>query len=96
MVGERLRRLRDKRGLSVRQLARLAEVPHETISRLENNQQRHPSLPVAMRLAKALGVTLDYLAGMYEDDKDENKPAPAVADEGVEGSSRPSPNADGP
>jgi len=78
MIGERLRRLRDKRGLSVRQLARLAEVPHETISRLENNQQRHPSLPVAMRLAKALGVTLDYLAGMYEDE-DEDEPAQAVA-----------------
>jgi XRE family transcriptional regulator, master regulator for biofilm formation len=78
MIGARLRRLRDKRGLSVRQLARLAEVPHETISRLENNQQRHPSLPVAMRLAKALGVTLDYLAGMYEEE-DEDEPAQAVA-----------------
>jgi transcriptional regulator with XRE-family HTH domain len=52
------------RGLSVHQLARLAQVPHETISRLQNTQQRHPSLPVAMRLAKALGVTLDYLAGI--------------------------------
>ena len=81
MIGARLRRLRAKRRLSVRQLARLAEVPHETISRLENNQQRHPSLPVAMRLAKALGVTLDYLAGMYEDEEEE-KPAQAVADEG--------------
>ena len=83
MIGERLRRLRGKRGLSVRQLARLADVPHETISRLENNQQRHPSLPVAMRLAKALGVTLDYLAGMYEEEQDEEEPAPAVANEGV-------------
>ena len=78
MIGERLRRLRDKRGFSVRQLARLAAVPHETISRLENHQQRHPSLPVAMRLAKALGVTLDYLAGMYEDE-DEKEPTPTVA-----------------
>jgi XRE family transcriptional regulator of biofilm formation len=70
MIGERLRRLRTKRGLSVRQLARLAEVPHETISRVENNQQQYPSLPVAMRLSRALGVTLDYLAGMYEEEDD--------------------------
>jgi len=75
MVGDRLRKLRNKRGLSVRQLARLANVPHETISRLENDHQRYPSLPVAMRLAKALGITLDYLAGMYEDDTD----APSLA-----------------
>lgn len=68
--------LPQKRGLSVRQLSRLAEVPHETISRLENSQQHYPSLPVAMRLGKALGVTLDYLAGMYEEDEDE-KPAHA-------------------
>ena len=68
MISERLRNLRTKRGLSVRQLARLANVPHETISRVENALQQYPSLPVAMRLAKALGVTLDYLAGMYEDD----------------------------
>jgi XRE family transcriptional regulator of biofilm formation len=64
MFGERLHMLRQQKGLSVRQLARLAHVPHETISRLENTQQRSPSLPVAMRLAHALGVSLDYLAGM--------------------------------
>jgi XRE family transcriptional regulator of biofilm formation len=66
MIGERLKRLREKKGLSVRQLSRLAHVPHETISRLENDVQRSPSLPVAMRLAKTLGVSLDYLAGMDE------------------------------
>jgi transcriptional regulator with XRE-family HTH domain len=66
MIGERLKRLREAKGLSVRQLSRLANVPHETISRLENDLQRSPSLPVAMRLAKTLGVSLDYLAGMDE------------------------------
>lgn len=66
MIGERLKRLREAKGLSVRQLSRVAGVPHETISRLENNLQRNPSLPVAMRLAKALGVSLDYLVGMDE------------------------------
>ncbi|HEY5869417.1 MAG TPA: helix-turn-helix transcriptional regulator [Candidatus Tectomicrobia bacterium] len=71
MIGDRIRKLREQRGFSLRQLARLAKIPHETISRLENNQQRFPSLPVAIRLAKTLGVTLDYLAGMYEDDDEE-------------------------
>ena len=72
---QRLRHEREKKGLSVRQLARMAQVPHETISRLENNQQRTPSLPVAMRLARTLGVTLDYLAGMYEDSEERSEPA---------------------
>ena len=67
-LGERLRRERQKKGYSARHLARIANVPFETISRLENSKQRSPSLPVAMRLARALGVTLDYLAGMYEED----------------------------
>jgi transcriptional regulator with XRE-family HTH domain len=66
MIGERLKRLRQARRLSARQLSRLANVPHETISRLENNVQRFPSLPVAMRLARTLGVSLDYLVGMDE------------------------------
>jgi XRE family transcriptional regulator of biofilm formation len=70
-LGDRLRRERDKKGWSVRQLARTAKVPFETISRLENSKQRSPSLPVAMRLARTLGVTLDYLAGMYEEDDPE-------------------------
>jgi transcriptional regulator with XRE-family HTH domain len=66
--GDRLRHEREKRSWSTRQLARLAQVPHETISRVENHHQHMPSMPVAMRLARALGVSLDYLAGMYSDE----------------------------
>jgi transcriptional regulator with XRE-family HTH domain len=56
-----------------------AEVPHGIVSRLESGEQAYPSVPVAMRLAKVLGVTLDYLCGMYEEKTDsEYKPA-AVA-----------------
>jgi transcriptional regulator with XRE-family HTH domain len=73
IFGNRLRDIRTRKGWSVRELSRLAQVPHETISRLENSQQRYPSLPVAKRLAEALGVTLDYLAGMYEDKQNETE-----------------------
>jgi hypothetical protein len=37
---------------------------------MDIGQRPHVSLLVAMRLARALGVTLDYLAGMYEDSRD--------------------------
>ena len=45
-------------------------------------QTGYTPLVRAERLAKALGVTLDYLAGMYEEE-DKDEPAQAVADEGT-------------
>lgn len=75
-LGQRLQRLRTGKGLSRRQLEVQAEVPHGIVSRLESGEQAYPSVPVAMRLARVLAVTLDYLCGMYEKDKDsEYKPA---------------------
>ena len=52
-----LRHWREKRGHSVRELARRAKVGFVTVSRIENG---HISPTVAMleKLAKALGITL--------------------------------------
>lgn len=68
--GERLQRLRLAKGLSRRQLAIQADIPQGIISRLERSEQDYPSVPVAMRVAKVLGVSVDYLIGMYEEDTD--------------------------
>jgi transcriptional regulator with XRE-family HTH domain len=67
MLGERLHRLRQAKGLSRRQLEIQAEIPHGIVSRLESGEQAYPSVPVAMRLAKVLRVSVDYLIGMYEE-----------------------------
>jgi transcriptional regulator with XRE-family HTH domain len=67
---ERLQRLRLNKGLSRRKLEDLAAIPHGIVSRLESGAQDYPSVPVAMRLAKVLGVSVDYLIGMYEDEED--------------------------
>ena len=66
---QRLQRLRLAKGLSRRQLENQAEIPHGIISRLESGEQAYPSVPVAMRLARVLGVSVDYLVGMYEDEE---------------------------
>jgi transcriptional regulator with XRE-family HTH domain len=82
-VGERLRRLRKEKGLSLRQLAKQAVVPQSTLSAVETGTRggRNLTLDTGKRLAKALGVTLDYLAGMYEDEPEEEEPQDAaVAD----------------
>lgn len=66
--GVRVQRLRKQRGLTMRQLEALAHIPHGIVSRLERDHRAYPSIPVAMQLAKRLGVTLDYLCGMYEEE----------------------------
>ena len=76
--GIRLQHLRTQKGLSRRQLETLARIPHGVVSRLERTERTYPSVPAAMRLAKVLGVTLDYLCGMYEED-DEDESVQVVA-----------------
>lgn len=78
-IGQRLKRLREKKGLSRRQLENLAEIPHGVISRLERDERTAPSMKAAMSLAKVLGVSLDYLCGMYEEEDKESTVEPAPA-----------------
>jgi transcriptional regulator with XRE-family HTH domain len=79
LLAQRLQRLRLAKGLSRRQLAIQAGIPQGIVSRLERGEQDYPSVPVAIRLAKVLGVSVDYLIGMYEDEKDsELNPAAAA------------------
>ncbi len=58
-LGQRLRRLRKERGLSQRDLAR-AGVSYAYVSRIEKGT-RQPSVKVLRRLARALGVSAEYL-----------------------------------
>ena len=67
-IGQRVKRVRGQKGLSLRQLSELSGVERGLISKLERGLRPQVSLLVAMRLARALGVTLDYLAGMYEEE----------------------------
>jgi transcriptional regulator with XRE-family HTH domain len=60
-LGDRLRVQREGRQLSVRELAKLARVDHATIVRLESGATYRVSLESAGKLARALGVSLDYL-----------------------------------
>jgi transcriptional regulator with XRE-family HTH domain len=64
--------------MSVRHLEEVSGVSRGLISKLERNQRPQVSLEVAKQLARALGVTLDYLAGMYADE-DEDEPVQVAA-----------------
>src|SRR6266851_557238 len=77
-LGERIKRLRERRGWNQRELARRAQVDNAWIHRLENGERHNISLDAAKRLATTLGVSLDVLAGMHEElgrDEEEGTPA---------------------
>src|SRR3954451_21012565 len=64
--GEIIKRLRQEAGLSQAGLAAAAGIHTRQITRYESAEQQ-PALGVAHRLAQALGVTLDELAGVPSD-----------------------------
>jgi transcriptional regulator with XRE-family HTH domain len=76
--GERLRTVREKQGKGIVELGRLTGIPYETIYRLETGKHKSPRLDIAVKLARALGVPLDYLAGVYEELESEQQPADGV------------------
>lgn len=61
-MAERLRRLRQARGLTQARLAAALEVPLDSYRKWEQPGHR-PRLATLIRLAAALGVTLGQLAG---------------------------------
>jgi transcriptional regulator with XRE-family HTH domain len=56
-----IKELRVKRGMSQRELAKLAKVTDPYITLLETGQRTNPSLTVLKRLAKALQVPITEL-----------------------------------
>ncbi|MFI5707765.1 helix-turn-helix domain-containing protein [Kribbella sp. NPDC051620] len=64
-VGDRLRRLRAQRGITLAVLAETTGISKSTLSRLESGQRR-PSLELLLPLATAYRVPLDELVGAPE------------------------------
>jgi transcriptional regulator with XRE-family HTH domain len=64
-LGGRIRALRQQRKLSLDALAALSGVSRAMLSKLERGEN-NPTLVVAVKVAKALGVTLSQLIGVEE------------------------------
>ena len=58
----RIKEIRENKGLSQRELAKLIDVPHSQISRYENGQ--HMNEDTIKKICKALGVNADYFLGL--------------------------------
>ena len=63
--------LHKKRALGVRELARLADVPHVTLVRLEQGIRSDVTTETAKKIARALGVGVDYLIETWEEDDED-------------------------
>ena len=63
-IGDRLRKIRQERGLTINRLAKRAGVPASTISKIENGLLK-PSLVHAINLATALEENLGFLIDRY-------------------------------
>lgn len=58
-----LKKLRKKKGWTREKLAREADVSYHTIIKIERGTIKNPRLDTLVKLAKALGVSLDKLVG---------------------------------
>lgn len=59
-VGERIKRLRERKDLTQKELADLIDITEASLSRYENNL-RSPRATILSRMAKALDTTSDYI-----------------------------------
>jgi len=66
-LGSRVRELRDRKGMTQRELGELAGVRQSHISLIENDKRPNVTALVAADIARALGVSLEHLLGLHLD-----------------------------
>jgi len=60
-IGDKIKQLRNKQGLTQDELARKADLPYTTLTKIESNVITKPSIQTVMKIASGLGVTIDNL-----------------------------------
>jgi len=60
-LGQNLKKLREKKGLSQDRLAKLADVANNTIIKIEQGENENPTLGTLKKVAKALDISVDEL-----------------------------------
>ena len=61
MLGQNIKKFRQKRKLTQDTLARLANIPYTSITKIETGVIKKPSVQAAAKIAKALGISIDEL-----------------------------------
>lgn len=81
-IGKRIYELRQELDIKQKELAEKVDITEATLSRYENGK-RNPNAEIAGKIAKALGVTTDFLLGRTDikNPKEEFNPKLTIKDE---------------
>ena len=60
-IGNKIKQLRIKQGLTQDELARKSDLPYTTLTKIETNVITKPSIQTVMKIANGLGISLDNL-----------------------------------
>ena len=63
MLAVNIKKLRKQKHLSQDKLARLADIPYNTLVKLESGKSNNPTFETLSKLADSLEVSIDELAG---------------------------------
>jgi transcriptional regulator with XRE-family HTH domain len=58
-IGDKVRQIRTKQGLTQDQLARKCDIPYTTLTKIESNVITKPSIQTVEKIAKGLEMTID-------------------------------------
>ena len=61
MIGDNIKKFRKKKGLIQDGFARKADIPYCTLTKLESNVVKKPSVQTVAKIAKALDVSMEEL-----------------------------------
>jgi len=60
-IGDKIKKIRNKKGLTQDALAKKAEIPYTTLTKIESNVITRPTIQTVEKIAKGLGITIDEL-----------------------------------
>ena len=60
-IGDKIKLLRNKQGLTQDELARKSNLPYTTLTKIETNVITKPSIQTVVKIAKGLGIGVDDL-----------------------------------
>jgi transcriptional regulator with XRE-family HTH domain len=60
-IGDKIKQLRNKQGLTQDKLARKSDLPYTTLTKIETNVITKPSVQTITKIAKGLNISIDEL-----------------------------------
>lgn len=69
MLSVNIKKLRKQKKLSQDQLARLADMPYNTLVKIESGRSNNPTFETLSKLADVFGISIDRLTGRKKNNK---------------------------